>query len=246
MSSFTLDDLRSIIHRSAGADAAARLSDDRADVSYGDLGLDSLALLEMSARMENTYRAQLPEGFLSSIATPRQTVDLVNSRIAASRTTAPHSGSPARTDNSIVIHAPLDLVWETTNDVASWPRLFSEYQRAEILSRDGDTVRFRLTMHPDEQGRVWSWVSERTPDPATHTVRARRVEPGPFRFMDIFWEFTPLDGAVRMRWVQEFDMRPDAPADNATMTDRINRNTRVQMELIRDRIEARAAAEETP
>ena len=52
-----------------------------------------------------------------------------------------------------------------TNDVESWPELFTEYASAEILDREGDTVRFRLTMHPDENGKVWSWVSERTRRP---------------------------------------------------------------------------------
>ncbi|MDT3397874.1 SRPBCC family protein [Streptomyces sp. B1866] len=146
----------------------------------------------------------------------------------------------ARTDNSIVVDAPIDLLWDITNDVESWPRLFSEYARAEILHREGNTVTFRLTMHPDEDGISWSWVSERTADPATYTVRSRRVETGPFAFMDIFWEFTPADGGVRMRWVQEFHMKPEAPADDAAMAEHINRNTRIQMELIRDRVEARA------
>ena len=41
----------------------------------------------------------------------------------------------AHTDNSIVISAPMDLVWERTNDIESWPRLFGEYSSAEILHR---------------------------------------------------------------------------------------------------------------
>ena len=85
------------------------------------------------------------------------------------------------TENEIVIDAPMALVWDVTNDVEGWPGLFTEYARADILERDGNTVRFRLTMHPDEEGRVWSWVSERTTDQPTRTVRARRVETGPVR-----------------------------------------------------------------
>jgi len=34
-------------------------------------------------------------------------------------------------------------------------------------------------------------------------------------------------------------MKPDAPFDDAAMTEHLNRNTRVQMALIRDKIEAR-------
>ena len=80
-----------------------------------------------------------------------------------------------RTDNAIVINAPLETVWETTNDVESWPHLFTEYAEAEILERKGNTVVFRLSMHPDENGKIWSWVSERTIDPKTHSVKARRI-----------------------------------------------------------------------
>src|SRR2546429_5100004 len=93
---------------------------------------------------------------------------------------------PAHTDNEVVIDAPLDVVWEKMNDVENWPSLFSEYAKAEILERDGDTVRFRLTTHPDPEydGQVWTWVSERTVDPANHSVKAHRIETAPFAHMD--------------------------------------------------------------
>jgi aromatase len=44
-------------------------------------------------------------------------------------------------------------------------------------------------MHPDDQGRVWSWTSQRTPDEPSRTVRAHRVETGPFEYMNIFWKY---------------------------------------------------------
>lgn len=147
------------------------------------------------------------------------------------------------TDNEITIDAPFEVVWEMTNDVESWPRLFSEYAEAEVVSRNGDTVRFRLSMHPDENGIVWSWVSERTPDLAARTVRAHRVETGVFEYMNIFWEYVPTAEGVRMRWVQDFQMKPTAPIDDAAMTDRLNRNTRIQLERIKGLVE-RAAAEQ--
>ncbi|MFJ6014985.1 SRPBCC family protein [Streptomyces sp. NPDC092952] len=146
---------------------------------------------------------------------------------------------PGHTENEITIAAPLDLVWDVTNDLENWPRLFSEYASVEIIERDGDSTTFRLTMHPDENDKVWSWVSERTVDRATRTVRARRVEPGPFQHMDIRWAYTEVPGGTRMHWTQDFAMRPDAPVDDAWMTDNINRNSKVQMELIRDKIEQR-------
>jgi aromatase len=146
------------------------------------------------------------------------------------------------TDNEIVIKAPLDLVWDMTNDLESWPELFSEYASVDILGRDGDTTTFRLTMHPDEDGKVWSWVSEREAARDVQTVWARRVETGPFAFMNIRWEYEELAEGTRMRWTQDFEMRPDAPVDDDGMTEHINRNSKIQMELIRDKIEQRASA----
>ncbi|WP_406386811.1 SRPBCC family protein [Streptomyces sp. NBC_01618] len=146
----------------------------------------------------------------------------------------------ARTENHVVIDAPLDLVWDMTNDVANWPNLFSEYASAEILQHRGDTVRFRLSLHPEADGKVWSWISERVMDRVNRTVEAHRVEPGPFAFMNIHWSYRQTDTGVEMRWVQEFHMKPDAPVDDAAMAERINGNSKTQMSLIKERVEAAA------
>jgi aromatase len=148
------------------------------------------------------------------------------------------------TDNSIFINAGMDHVWRMTNDLESWPDLFTEYAEVEILAQTGSTYRFRLKMHPDESGRVWSWVSERTLDEAAHEVVARRVEPGPFEFMNILWTYAPEGTGTRMRWIQDFRMRPEAPIDTAGMTRRIDANSKVQMAVIRDKVEAAARAPE--
>jgi aromatase len=150
------------------------------------------------------------------------------------------------TDNSVFIDADLDHVWRMTNDLASWPELFTEYSEVEILAQTGSTFRFRLKMVPDESGRVWSWVSERTLDEATHEVVARRLEPGPFEFMDIHWSYAPEGTGTRMRWVQDFRMRPEAPVDTEGMTQRIDANSKVQMAIIRDKVEAAAGRRPEP
>jgi aromatase len=146
------------------------------------------------------------------------------------------------TENEIVVAAPMELVWSRTNDVAGWPDLFTEYAKAEVIEKRGSVVRFRLTMFPDEQGRVWSWVSERELDAHARTVLARRVEPGPFEYMHIRWTYHEVPGGVLMRWTQDFAMRPEAPVDDAGMAERINTNTPIQMRAIKQKLEAEAAA----
>jgi aromatase len=142
------------------------------------------------------------------------------------------------TENSVLIDAPMPLVWRLTNDVERWTELFTEYRSVEVLERTGNTVRFRLAMHPDENGTVWSWVSERTADPVMREVRAHRVETGPFEHMHIYWRYDEEPGGTRMTWIQDFAMKPTAPVDDLQMTYRLNTNTKVQMDIIRAKVEA--------
>src|SRR5688572_23222397 len=106
------------------------------------------------------------------------------------------------TDNEIVIDAPRDFVWRVTNQVRDWPLLFSEYASVEVLEEEPDRVVFRLTTHPDDDGNVYSWVSERCSEPATYTVRSKRIETGPFEYMNLRWDYgAEMDPErTRLRW----------------------------------------------
>jgi aromatase len=142
------------------------------------------------------------------------------------------------TEQSVLIDAPFQLVWDMTNDVANWPSLFTEYAAAEILGLDDDSVTFRLTMHPDETGKVWSWVSRRRADLAKREVHAHRVETGPFEYMNIHWSYDQEPGGVRMTWIQDFRMKPTAPVTDEQMVARLNTNSPVQLSVIKQKIEA--------
>jgi len=149
----------------------------------------------------------------------------------------------AHTDNEVVINAPLAFVWERMMDIPSWPDLFSEYAKAEVLEEDGNRVQFRLTTNPDPdyEGQVWSWVSERITDPETHSSKSKRIETGPFEYMNIEWYFEEADAGTRMRWVQDFSMKPSAPADDPTAEEYMNKNTKEQMRVIKERLESAAS-----
>lgn len=277
----TAGEITDILVRHCGLDAAAAAAAPTA--SLEELGMDSLALLELQAVVADRYRADIPEqatrlsiteiaelvaGQLDPAERPRAgasdagpTVGSGSSGAGApsgsglsdsgapagpSGTAAPAprsgtTGRPGHTENSVLIAAPLDLVWDLTNDVTGWTGLFTEYQSVQILEQHGDTVRFRLTMYPDDNGVVWSWVSERTADPVRREVNAHRVETGPFEYMRIHWRYHEVPGGTRMTWTQDFEMRPTAPVNTAQMTDRINANSRIQLDIIRDKIERIAA-----
>jgi aromatase len=150
----------------------------------------------------------------------------------------------AHTDNSVEINAPLEVVWDRMMDIEGWPELFTEYAKAEVLESDGDRVLFRLTTHPDPdyEGKVWSWTSERVADPSSHSSKSRRIETGPFEYMNIEWFFEQAGDGTRMRWVQDFSMKPEAPADDEHAEQYMNKNTKEQMQVIKERLEAQPAA----
>ena len=141
------------------------------------------------------------------------------------------------TDNQIRIEAPFQLVWDITNDVPNWPDLFTEYAATEVVSEEGDTITFRLTMFPDKDGAVWSWVSERTRYHAERRTHSHRIETGPFEHMNLDWYYEEVEGGVILRWVQDFHMKDTAPVDDAWMVDNINKNSKVQLQIIKDKIE---------
>ena len=143
------------------------------------------------------------------------------------------------TDNSVVIDKPIDEVWQRMNDLENWTNLFTEYASVEVLERDGHTVKFRLTTHPDPEydGQVWSWTSERTMDPDNYTTKSHRIETGPFEYMNIEWYFEPADEGTKMRWVQDFSMKESAPANDEQAEEYLNKNTAEQMKAIKERLE---------
>lgn len=72
---FTIHQLRELLPTGDGAE----LTDSNAGTSFRQLGYDSLALLEFSARLLRQYGDRIPEDGLWQLDTPQETVDYVNS-----------------------------------------------------------------------------------------------------------------------------------------------------------------------
>jgi act minimal PKS acyl carrier protein len=82
MPTFTLDDLRAIMRRAAGAEDASRLDDDSADTPFADLGYDSLAVLDVAARIQEDFRVRLSDDIVDRFVTPGDAVKVVNELLA--------------------------------------------------------------------------------------------------------------------------------------------------------------------
>jgi act minimal PKS acyl carrier protein len=82
MQKFTLDDLRTIMRACAGEAESIDLEDDILDVSFEELGYDSIALLETAGRIERSTGIAIADNELTVFGTPRSLVELVNSGIS--------------------------------------------------------------------------------------------------------------------------------------------------------------------
>lgn len=78
---FTLADLTRILLEGAGADETVDLDGDILDLGFGELGYESLAMLETGGRIEREYAITLDDGALSDEATPRSLIEAVNARL---------------------------------------------------------------------------------------------------------------------------------------------------------------------
>jgi act minimal PKS acyl carrier protein len=82
MRQFMLDDLRRIVRQCGGEAEAVDLDGDIADMTFEDLGYDSLALIEMSAQIQQEFGVVVSDGAIEHMKTPRATVEYVNELIA--------------------------------------------------------------------------------------------------------------------------------------------------------------------
>jgi len=77
----TLDELRSILRVSGGVAEGVDLDGDIVDVTFEELGYDSLALLEASTNIERTYGVNLDDPTFRDAATPKALIEVVNSQL---------------------------------------------------------------------------------------------------------------------------------------------------------------------
>ncbi|MGW1495877.1 FAD-dependent monooxygenase [Streptomyces sp. NPDC002402] len=93
MAPFNLSDLTALLRACAGAGEgeAGDLDEGMLDVPFFDLGYDSLAILQTTARIEDEQGIGLDEEAIDEAETPRQYLDLVNRALAARGTDTLHT-----------------------------------------------------------------------------------------------------------------------------------------------------------
>ncbi|MEU5347727.1 MULTISPECIES: acyl carrier protein [unclassified Streptomyces] len=82
MAAFTVQDLVRLLRECAGEDESVDLEGDILDLTFEDLGYDSLALFNTVSRVERDYSVQLPDEIVAETRTPRQLTDRINAGLA--------------------------------------------------------------------------------------------------------------------------------------------------------------------
>ena len=82
MAELTIDRLKDILRISAGEDESEQLAGDIGGTTFGELGYDSLALLETGSRIERIYGVQLADSLVTDAVTPRLLISAVNALLA--------------------------------------------------------------------------------------------------------------------------------------------------------------------
>lgn len=145
------------------------------------------------------------------------------------------------TENQIVIFRDFKHVFELTNRIDLWTKLFTEYQHSEVISQEGNVIHFRLTTWPEGARPSRTWTSVRTIMPDERKAVARRLDPTfPFEHMDIEWLYEELPGkdGVIMTWIQSFKVHPECAFSTEQMESFLNANTRTQMRSVKANVEA--------
>jgi act minimal PKS acyl carrier protein len=78
MSGFELRELRQIMRSVAGAEQGVSFDGEIGEVSFDDLGYDSLAVLEVMSEVQRRHGIEVPEEVIFDLRTPQQAVDYVN------------------------------------------------------------------------------------------------------------------------------------------------------------------------
>ncbi|MFF7246191.1 acyl carrier protein [Embleya sp. NPDC008237] len=82
MSELRLTDLVTILRECAGEDEISNLDGDILDAEFGELGYDSIAMLETASRIQIRYGVVLSDEEVAEATSPRVLLHLVNRSLA--------------------------------------------------------------------------------------------------------------------------------------------------------------------
>jgi uncharacterized membrane protein len=114
------------------------------------------------------------------------------------------------TENSIVIRAPLEKVFQTTANLLLWPRILPHYRWIRVLDSTNEGLLVRMAARwgwPRLRGRGWipiQWTSRFQVDRAARELHFHHLKAFT-RGMKVTWTYTPTPDGVQVRISHELD-----------------------------------------
>lgn len=90
-------------------------------------------------------------------------------------------------ENTTIIHAPIDIVFDTTSRLADWPRLLPHYESVKVLETRATSTILRMVLH--RSGIPVRWTTEHSLDIANKTMEFHDLS-SILRGMNVFWSYT--------------------------------------------------------
>jgi ribosome-associated toxin RatA of RatAB toxin-antitoxin module len=107
-----------------------------------------------------------------------------------------------RTENSILIKAPLEKIFETTANLLLWPEVLPHYRWIRILETGDDGLIVKMAAR-----RGWlpiQWTSRFQADPNVRELRFEHLKAFT-RGMQVLWTYTPTPEGVQVTISHEMD-----------------------------------------
>lgn len=108
------------------------------------------------------------------------------------------------TGNSIIIHAPKNLIFETAANLELWPKILPHYRYIRYLERG--PKRNLVVMAARRWGLPISWTSEEIIDRERFEVRFHHLKAWT-KGMKVVWSFTESPGGVVVNIVHDLRFR---------------------------------------
>lgn len=108
-----------------------------------------------------------------------------------------------RTENSVVIDAPLQTIFNLAACTEQWPEIIPNYRSATLLRERGDVRLFRMVGTRDGFPFPLHWTSVQEVNRNQRIIRFRQVR-GITRGMLVEWTMEPVVGGVKVRIVHVF------------------------------------------
>lgn len=120
------------------------------------------------------------------------------------------------TENSILIRAPLDKIFETAADLSLWPKILPHYRWIRFLEQS--PTRNVVIMAARRKWIPVRWTSEQTIDRDRHEIHFHHLKAFT-KGMHVVWTFTPHNDLVEVRI--RHDLQPRIPLVGTFIAEKI-------------------------